>query len=861
MHAHACRHRPLTWWLAVAMVPLFICAAGLVVPVNGLFGIRSDDVGIQAAHRLSSTLASVSREMPFLMRAPLDKFTEAADSWVERVTGSAESIAQDAASKLAATARETADALRSAQHDLSGDAKEIASELISAFDDLSNDLADMAGAHFDRALLRFDAIDKHITQLHASLQAGAMHVRTVVYIAGLFVAALGGCAVTFVTASYSKRGRTFSILVSVVPALVLAAALLLRTDVGPAELAAVVVVSAACVVMAVGQTAVAVAVVLAAVVVPAFPSSGFCSSNLLVMEPATWSVCRAQPKLTSSCPVVHQLFAKASDGGYIPVEAGFDALEALPGPLYILSELGPTNTGKSLRQTMTALLLTLGRACEAPRFGVRQLSKSEAYYGHTRGITFVAFPVADIVISALPEPLQPVIRRLAMTPSAAIVLIDTEGSDDTGQQASALRRLQLVTLGISSAVSISTRTHVGVNDLRSLGSFAHLMLLVDHTLAGMANCRVGTDFELQPDSISTALVSRPELFILPMVTDNLLASIPGVSLRTMPSKAVTMDANATLDMTTVFWEAVEQQRQDLPDTVDAITRAFRGSASYFANVPPFDGLSSWLRWACPSNELGPYSLQPPHLPRCWQCGDWCGNGVTFGYSTHILPHILLSDAKVVATASHGRQQGGLQRSVASGKQVADLALRLHRLDLGSSLDFVWTKTSVDDVIETAFTEMENVILQYMRELEAEEPARVLPIEPSDAKKRCSRVDPVTGKYCLGEDFQAWWAEKSQRVHDFVCSVQSITPAAAFEERFQSLATKLNLTQAVADLRAMNDGQCVFNWRAIPSDSACQGSCPGYRGQKVDCVNIHGRGRPEGCCDGQPKPGDLVPCDH
>jgi len=739
-----CRQALVAAVLVVALLPS-VTVSDTVTSALG------KDAGIHAAREFSSTLSGVANDMPASLRPMLRDVISALDGMVQSAVQGAGPASAETINGVNDAAQAMITALKSKHtwpsQRVHGLVHSLHASLSSLLKKINANTSTHDVLHVEKlADVLLDASDSTWHE-HRAFISSAAHARQ-----GVLLIIMGGVAMIFTclalcVAASCGQPRTSSsrsapesengkprwrvwrlqgsmILASLIPLLAYTF-LLITGEATRGACATLIAVGAACVAFTSGHARVSAGIVVMACAIAASFASDLCSANMLVWEPSTSVMCRQ--KVGDSCPHAYQLLRyNEAAKQYHPVEESFNVLRKLPAPLHVFSELGPMNTGKSLRQTMVSLLFSQARS-ECSQFGVRKWGAGHT--GETKGIWFAAFPVDGINRVGLPYKLQAALQDME---GATIILVDTEGADEPGQVLADLRRLQIITLGMSTAVSISTRSHVGTNDLRDLAYFGHLLAIVDRKLAGLAQCNLDFKFATTSSPASSITISRPRLFVLPKNTQTLLHTLDGVWVDAK-SHELHVAPNATLDATTEFWSAVNKSQDD-PASVATI-KATYGSAAYLVNLPPRQGISARLGWACPADELASLAHNPPSLPRCWRCGNECGGGVVFGYAHHILPRIMQSSSKVIYNKE------------ANGEMMADFILELHSMTLGE-FDFIWSEKNVDAMAAKLCKHVSEKVEAFLLSLTASE--EEFPIEhrvtPGD-EVACDVLHPKYDSYC------------------------------------------------------------------------------------------------------------------
>jgi len=575
-----------------------------------------------------------------------------------------------------------------------------------------------------------------------------------------------------------------------------------------------------------------VALVVAVVVATPGP---ICSINLRIIEPTSLPFCRPPPK--GGCPRTYHLVEPTTSGEYELNREAEAYLRSLPGPLHVHSVLGNFDTGKSIMQTVTALLFTQWKEEKGcGQFGVRP--RYEHPTTNTRGVWFAAFPVDDIHTEGWNN--KDMVRALENLAGSTIILIDTEGFDSVGHDKAVVRRLELLVWASSSVVTFKTKGHVGALDIAALEYAAQLQQLVENKLTGLDECNLDTKFgTTSGDDSGFIHISRPKVMLIPKDGTSLLGSVEGVE---MDGAKIRVQSHATMIATKEFWRAV-----NLTNSRQVLWESF-SDADYLVSLPSRETVPAPLSWVCPSNELislAPPENQPASLPRCWQCGNLCGGGLTNCHATKILPHILRSSKSKI-----------IDNRQANGAALADFISKAIHLDL-KQFNFIWSASSIEDIRNETCAMVKKEVHAFMNSFKQR--TKALPIENRASGTNevvCNELHPQHGVYCTQTDFQRWWDQEVAASRRRLCSIASVTPKAMFGDCWAK-AGGIEMQELYGKAMDENWAKCKYTW-LTHQPGPCEGTCPGARVRDVTCENLAGEDRPQACCDAD-KPWTQEPC--
>ncbi|CAF1327807.1 unnamed protein product [Rotaria sp. Silwood1] len=550
------------------------------------------------------------------------------------------------------------------------------------------------------------------------------------------------------------------------------------------------------------------------------------------------------------CPLVDlKLLDKNENDEMFLVGKTLELLKTLKGPIFIHSEIGDKDTGKSIRQTILTRLLVkykYRRLCSnnGIRFLVRdvRIDHVKGIAGVTRGIHLMIIPSQWIDYDHLPYLLKDSVGRIRRE-KGTLLILDMEGGNEVGgAEMKTIRILQLLTMAISTHVNIAIKEHISQVNIKEMATYSQLFNMLK--IASESKCN-REETSIEPANLDkSSLFTLPSISVLPKSTTNLIPLIKGINITWQGNNAFVkhiQDKNSDkdepyLDLTDIFWSSLTAvKHSNFKSDADAIGLHFK-NLHYLINFPPYPMARGFFSYP---DELDIYkNSKSIDLPDVWNRYDnWYGHwflpemmkpyfGLTYSLAHYVFPSIFY---RMSSRQSSNQETSGVQYV----KFIEDLFRSLKGFD-GILLESLGINQLEQNICNSI-----TKIINGWKENDIKQFKHLFPIEgktPCESKQLCNAT------------FDQKWEELKNSLYRSLCISQIYLNKLQWSKCQKSHVDEI-IEEQYKDLKKENNEKCSYSWKTDEWSEECIiNNCPGYRTRSVYCVNLNEAKRPDNCCN-------------
>ena len=570
-------------------------------------------------------------------------------------------------------------------------------------------------------------------------------------------------------------------------------------------------------------------------------------------EPPVWlyTMCPS-PRVEPNCPLFpfplltqYVDGANTASGPVLLSETALETLSRLEGPLYLLSEAGEFNTGKSFRQSVyiRSLVPRHIRAQCPSGVGFEVRDDDEGLVGKTRGVWLLPITLAWLEADSLTPNLRRALQRMTngRVKQGHLIFIDTEGDNEpAGAGEAAGVRMQLLVLSLSSHVSLSMPSHVTANKLKHVATLFRLLQLSETMAKAASECRAVTDggsaaTDAHGNPVQSLLFSTPSVSIVVKNSEALLPVNKNLTVDRQTQQVVAIKDVTdprTLNMAAALDALLEKQANATGATSEdaAYIRQHIRNVPYLPSITPYDAWMHWLPWLGWERETIAVEESRSQLPSAYERrfppGMHPPYGLVFGLTRFVLPSILeRASPKAINDVPD-----------ASGAVLASFVRSSH--NTMALLEDEWLESLGVKALGSKMCATAGRVVDGWQAAEVRALNTRLPVE--------SQPPCANSQLCSMELFNASWSSVASSLNNDLCLISTMMGAAAFESCFvHSLLPRVNSEYSL--LLARNAERCQYQWEKSDFSGVCEGACPGFQSRSVVCRNKQSELRPDTCC--------------